>query len=60
VKSIIARATLISLFLGLAVVPQAHAEEYYIYQPEDPQAQETGKTQLDGQIEDSPKPSKNK
>jgi hypothetical protein len=32
VKSIIARATLISLFLGLAAVTQAQAEDYYIYQ----------------------------
>jgi hypothetical protein len=32
VKSINARATLISLFLGLAVVTQAQAEDYYIYQ----------------------------
>jgi hypothetical protein len=32
VKGINARAALISLFLGLAVVPQAQAEEYYIYQ----------------------------
>ena len=31
-KRINARAALISLFLGLAVVSQAHAEEYYIYQ----------------------------
>jgi hypothetical protein len=32
VKSIIARATLISLFLGLTVVTQGRAEDYYIYQ----------------------------
>jgi hypothetical protein len=32
VKRINARATLISLFLGLAVVTQAQAEEYYVYQ----------------------------
>ena len=31
VKSIIARASLISLFLGLAAVGQAQAEEYYVY-----------------------------
>ena len=31
-KSIIARTTLISLFLGLAVVTQGQAEDYYIYQ----------------------------
>jgi hypothetical protein len=32
VKSISARATLISLFLGLAVVSPGQAEEYYVYQ----------------------------
>jgi hypothetical protein len=32
VKNFIARATLISLFLGLAVVTQGRAEDYYIYQ----------------------------
>ena len=32
VKCINARAALISLFLGLAVVTQANAENYYIYQ----------------------------
>jgi hypothetical protein len=32
VNSIVARATLISLFLGLAVVTQSQAEDYYIYQ----------------------------
>ena len=32
VKSINARAALISLFLGLAVVSQGHAQDYYIYQ----------------------------
>ena len=82
-KSIIARATLISLFLGLVAVTPAQAEDYYVYQtpngalvisnkepppgsriikqlnlPEDPQAQEPGKTQPNGQREDSPKPSK--
>jgi hypothetical protein len=31
VKSINARAALIFLFLGLAMVTQAQAEEYYIY-----------------------------
>jgi hypothetical protein len=35
VKSIIARATLISLFLGLAVVKQGQAEDYYIYHDPD-------------------------
>ena len=30
--SIIARATLISCFLPLAIVPQGHTEDYYIYQ----------------------------
>jgi hypothetical protein len=32
VKSINARAALISLFLGLAAVTQAQAEDYFIYQ----------------------------
>jgi hypothetical protein len=32
VNSIVARATLISLFLGLTVVTQGHTEDYYIYQ----------------------------
>jgi hypothetical protein len=32
VKNINARAVLIFLFLGLAVVTQAQAEDYYIYQ----------------------------
>jgi hypothetical protein len=32
VKSINARAALISLFLGFAAVTQAQAEDYYIYQ----------------------------
>jgi hypothetical protein len=32
VKCINARTALISLFLGLAVVSQAQAEDYYIYQ----------------------------
>jgi hypothetical protein len=32
VKSISARAVLIFLFLGLAVVAKAQAEDYYIYQ----------------------------
>ena len=32
VKRINARAALISMFLGLGVVTQGHAEEYYIYQ----------------------------
>ena len=32
VKGINARAALISLFLGLAMVTQSHAEEYYLYQ----------------------------
>jgi hypothetical protein len=32
VKCVNARAALISLFLGLAVVPQAQAEDYYVYQ----------------------------
>ena len=84
-KSINARAALISLFLALAVVTQAQAEEYYVYQtpngalvisnkepppgseiikqlnlPQDPQAEEPGKTLPNGQREDSPKPSKNK
>ena len=74
-----------AIFLGLAVVTPAQAEEYYVYQtpngalvisnkeppsgskiikplnlPEDPQAQESGKTHPNGQREDSPKPSKNK
>jgi hypothetical protein len=74
-------ASCFALFLGLAVVPQGQAEEYYVYQtpdgalvisnkepppgskiikqlnlPEDPQAEEPGKTQAEG----SPKPSKNK
>ena len=31
-NNIVARATLISLFLGLAVVTQGRAEDYYIYQ----------------------------
>ena len=31
-NSIVARATLISLFLGLAIVTQGHTEDYYIYQ----------------------------
>ena len=31
-KRINVRAALIALFLGLAVVTQAHAENYYIYQ----------------------------
>jgi len=35
VKSIIARTTLISLFLSLAVVTQGQAEEHYIYQDPD-------------------------
>jgi len=35
VKSIIARTTLISLFLGLVVVTQGQAEEHYIYQDPD-------------------------
>ena len=30
--SIIARATLIFCFLPLAIVPQGHTEDYYIYQ----------------------------
>ncbi len=34
-KSIIARTTLISLFLGLVVVTQGQAEEHYIYQDPD-------------------------
>jgi hypothetical protein len=32
VNSIVARATLISLFLVLIVVTQGHTEDYYIYQ----------------------------
>jgi hypothetical protein len=32
VKSFNARATLISLFLGLAAVTQGHGEDYYVYQ----------------------------
>jgi hypothetical protein len=32
VKNIIARTTLISLFLGLGVITQGQAEDYYIYQ----------------------------
>jgi hypothetical protein len=32
VKSINARATLMSLFLGFTMVTQGHAEDYYIYQ----------------------------
>jgi hypothetical protein len=35
VKRINARAALISLFLGLAVVTQAQAEDYYLYQTPD-------------------------
>jgi hypothetical protein len=35
VKSINARTTLISLLLGLAVVTQGRAEEYYIYHDPD-------------------------
>ena len=31
-NSIVARATLISLFLVLTVVTQGHTEDYYIYQ----------------------------
>jgi hypothetical protein len=31
-KNIIARTTLISLFLGLGVITQSQAEDYYIYQ----------------------------
>jgi hypothetical protein len=73
VKGFNASAALISLFLGVAVVTQAQAGNYYIYQtpngalvisnqkpppgskiikqlnlPEDPQAQEPGKTQPNG------------
>ena len=84
-KGINARATLISLFLGLAAVTPGQAEDYYVYQtpngalvisnkepppgskiikqlnlPEDPQAEEPGKTQPNGQTEGSPKPSKSK
>jgi hypothetical protein len=32
VKSIIARTTLVSLFLGLVLVTQGQAEDYYVYQ----------------------------
>jgi hypothetical protein len=76
-------ASCFALFLGLAAVTPAQAEEYYVYQtpngalvisnkeppsgskiikqlnlPEDPQAEEPGKTQPNGQVEGSPKPSK--
>jgi hypothetical protein len=79
------KATLLVLFVGLAVVAQGQAEDYYIYHdpdgklvisnkepppgskiikqlnlPEDPQAEEPGKTQSNGQTENSPKPSKAK
>jgi hypothetical protein len=84
VKIINARTTLISVFLALAVVTQAQAEQYYVYRTpngalvisnkepppgskiikqlnlsEDDQSQEPGKTQPNGQREDSPKSSKN-
>jgi hypothetical protein len=74
-----------ALFLGLAVVTQGRAEDYYIYQtpngalvisnkepppgskiikqlnlPEDPQAQEPGKTQPTGQAEVPSTPSRSK
>jgi hypothetical protein len=81
VKGINARATLISLFFGLAAVTQGPAEEYYVYQtpsgapvisnkepppgskiikqlslPEDPQAQEAGKPQLNLQADSRSQP----
>jgi hypothetical protein len=74
-----------ALFLGLALVTQVHAEDYYLYQTPngalvisnkepppwskiikqlnlsaEPQAEEPGKPQPNGQREDSPKPTKNK
>jgi hypothetical protein len=35
VKGTIARTTFVSLFLGLAVVTQGHAEDYYLYHDPD-------------------------